>query len=163
MGLPFTEDNALGETLRLKRPHMECFNCLALSHRVTDCPIKIDEERIRLHRQMFNTQSQQAQDQAHLFSTRYTSKSEGGQIVPGKISAQLREALGIRDNQLPPLVYRMREFGYPVGWLLEARVSKSNLAVHDGHTNGTVPANADTTGSILHFFTLLLSIDSNFS
>lgn len=132
LGLPFTEDNALGETLRIKRPHQECFNCLALSHRVTECPIKIDDERIRLHRQLFNTQSQQAIDQAQLFSTRYTSSSEGAR--PGKVSAHLREALGIRDNQIPVFIYRMREVGYPIGWLLEARVHKSKLAVHDGQT-----------------------------
>ena len=118
---------------------MECFNCLALNHRVTECPIKIDEERIRIHRQMFNSQSQQALDQSQLFSTRYTSKSGDGQIVPGRVSAQLREALGLRENQIPPFVYRMREYGYPTAWLLEARVAKSNLAVHDGQTNGAVP------------------------
>lgn len=84
---------------------------------------------------MFTAQSQQAIDQAQLFSTRYTTKG-GSQIVPGRVSSQLREALGIRENQLPPFVYRMREYGYPIGWLLEARVAKSNLAVHDGHTNG---------------------------
>ena len=80
-------------------------------------------------------QSQQAQDQAHLFSNRYTSdgdnKSNRG-MVPGKISDQLKEALGMKPNQLPPYVYIMRQYGYPIGWLLEAQVTNTKLAVHDG-------------------------------
>ena len=28
LGLPFTEDHALAESLRIKRPRQECFNCL---------------------------------------------------------------------------------------------------------------------------------------
>lgn len=143
LGLPFTEDNSLGETLRIKRPHQECFNCLALSHRVTDCPIKIDDERIRLHRSLFTAQSQQALDQAHLFSTRYTADQDehgNGKFKPGKISDELKSALGIRHHQLPPFVYRMREVGYPVGWLIEAQVNKSKLAMHDDHANGNAAA-----------------------
>lgn len=45
----------------------------------------------------------------------------------------LKEALGCKTNQLPPFIYMMREFGYPVGWLIEAQVDNTNrLSVHNG-------------------------------
>lgn len=133
LGLPFHEDNAIAETLRVKRPRLECFNCLATNHRVDECPIKKDEERIRIHRKIFTNQSVQAHEQSELFSTRYTSDSKDNRgFEPGKISDALRKALGIKNNQLPPYIYLMRELGYPTGWLLEAQVKKSDLElVHD--------------------------------
>jgi zinc finger CCHC domain-containing protein 8 len=133
--LPFTEDHALAETLRIKRPRQECFNCLSTNHRVSECPVKVDQERIEIHRKLYNSQAQQAQEQAQLFSNRYTSdtsdsKSNRG-FTPGKFSEQLREALGIKENQLPPFIYLMRKLGYPKGWLIEAQIKSTKLAVHD--------------------------------
>lgn len=101
---------------------------MATNHRVDECPVKRDEERIRIHRKIFTNQSVQAQEQSELFSTRYTSDSKDYRgFKPGKISDALRSALGIRSNQLPPYIYLMRELGYPIGWLLEAQVKKSDL------------------------------------
>ena len=132
MGLPFTEDHA---SLRIKKPRLECFNCLSINHRVQECPVRIDEERISIHRNLFATQSFQAQEQAQLLSNRYTSDLESKAnrgFIPGKISNELREALGIKSNQLPPYIYIMRQYGYPIGWFMEARVKEAKLAVHDG-------------------------------
>lgn len=126
--------------MRIRRPRQECFNCLATNHRVTDCPVRIDDDRIRLHRKLFNLQSFQSQEQSDLFSCRYTSdldsKSNRG-FIPGKISDQLRLALGVRPNQLPPYIYLMRELGYPIGWLIESQFKHQKLAVHDGDTQGS--------------------------
>ena len=136
LGLPFTEDYALAETLRNKRPRQECFNCLATNHRVTECPIRINDERIAIHRNLFNSQSMQSQELSNGQMNRYTSDPDSKQyrgLIPGKISDQLREALGCKPNQLPPFIYLMREIGYPVGWLLEAQVNNKNkLAVLNG-------------------------------
>lgn len=135
LGLPFTEDHALSEKLRSKRPRQECFNCLSFSHRVQECPAKIDEERINIHRKIYTSQAQQAQEQEQLLSNRYTSDLDSRiykGFMPGKISDQLREALGINENQLPPFIYIMRKYGYPKGWLIEAQVKKSNLAMDNG-------------------------------
>lgn len=113
LGLPFTEDNSLAATLKIKRPPLECFNCLG-NHRIQDCPIKIDEDRVAIHRKVFNVQSAQAHEQASLWSNRYIgdhdSKKNRG-FTPGKISDNLREALGLRPNQLPPFIYYMRKYG----------------------------------------------------
>lgn len=50
-------------------------------------------------------------------------------------SEELLTALGIDENTLPPLVYRMRQLGYPPGWLKEAEMENSGLSLYDG--NGT--------------------------
>lgn len=135
LGLPFTEDHALSNSLRTKKPKQECFNCLSTDHRVTECPVKINNERIAMHRSEFNSQSVQSQD-LNMFSTRYTSGPDANLnrgFTPGKLSEQLMEALGCKSNQLPPFIYMMREYGYPGGWLLEAKVNSANkLSVHNG-------------------------------
>ncbi|RNA12978.1 zinc finger CCHC domain-containing 8 [Brachionus plicatilis] len=140
LGLPFHEDNALAETLRIKRPRLECFNCLATNHRVDECPVRRDDERIKIHRKIFTSQSVQAQEQSELFSTRYTSDSKDNRgFEPGKISDALRQALGVKSNQLPPYIYLMRELGYPAGWLLEAKVTRSDLELVNDSMKEEIP------------------------
>lgn len=47
-------------------------------------------------------------------------------------SQELLDALGITANTLPPFIYRMRELGYPHGWLKEAEMENSGLMLYDG-------------------------------
>lgn len=47
-------------------------------------------------------------------------------------SEELLSALGVDGNKLPPLIYRMRQLGYPPGWLKEAEVENSGLKLYDG-------------------------------
>lgn len=51
-------------------------------------------------------------------------------------SQELLDALGLPSSKLPPFIYRMRELGYPPGWLKEAAEENSGLALYDG--NGIV-------------------------
>lgn len=51
-------------------------------------------------------------------------------------SDELREAMGLLPNQLPPYIYRMRLFGYPPGWLIEANRKASSLAMYDKDGRG---------------------------
>ena len=51
-------------------------------------------------------------------------------------SDDLREALGIQENQLPPYIYMMRLHGYPPGWMREAEVESSGMKVYNIKTNG---------------------------
>lgn len=48
-------------------------------------------------------------------------------------SEDLLSALGIDGNTLPPLIYRMRQLGYPPGWLKEAEMENSGLFLYDGN------------------------------
>ncbi|EQB77416.1 zinc finger CCHC domain-containing protein 8 [Camelus ferus] len=45
---------------------------------------------------------------------------------------ELQDALGVTDKSLPPFIYRMRQLGYPPGWLKEAELENSGLALYDG-------------------------------
>ena len=38
---------------------------------------------------------------------------------------------GLRDNEIPQHIYRMRVMGYPPGWLLQAEATNSGLAMFD--------------------------------
>jgi hypothetical protein len=130
IGLPLSEDHSL----RIRKPRQECFNCLSTSHRMSECPVKVDRERCEIHRNFFNTQSMYANEQSQLYANRYTSDIDSNTyrgFTPGKISDQLREALGITANQLPPYIYMMRRLGYPTGWLIEAQVKNAKLSVLD--------------------------------
>lgn len=59
-----------------------------------------------------------------------------GQCVPGEISSELRDALGLEDKELPSFTYMMRLAGYPPGWLQEAVVSHSGISMFDGQGKG---------------------------
>lgn len=54
-------------------------------------------------------------------------------------SKELSDALGIVANTLPPFIYRMRELGYPPGWLKEAEMENSGLMLYDGKGKGPTP------------------------
>lgn len=52
-------------------------------------------------------------------------------IKPGKFSEKFKEALGLRGYELPTFIYRMRDMGYPPGWVEEAFETNSDLALFD--------------------------------
>lgn len=54
-----------------------------------------------------------------------------GHLIPGNISEKLRKALGLRKQDLPPYIYRMRVLGYPPGWIKEAEDEFSDLCMFD--------------------------------
>lgn len=47
-------------------------------------------------------------------------------------SEKLLSALGVDMDTLPPHIYRMRQLGYPPGWLKEAEMENSGLTLYDG-------------------------------
>jgi zinc finger CCHC domain-containing protein 8 len=51
-------------------------------------------------------------------------------------SDNLRAALGIAHNQLPPYIYQMRHLGYPPGHLEDARQQTSGLSMFGKHGLG---------------------------
>ena len=51
-------------------------------------------------------------------------------------SNKLREALGLKENELPPYIYQMRVLGYPPGHLQHARTSRSQMAIFGSNGEG---------------------------
>ena len=72
-----------------------------------------------------------------------------GHLSPGLPSAKLTEALGLRRDELPRYIYKMRELGYPPGWLRHAQINQSGITLYHDRSG---------SGLILSIPTLILSI-----
>jgi hypothetical protein len=105
-----------------KATRSSCFNCLG-SHNLADCPEPRDQRRINQNRKEF--QSSAAYSGARFFVSGRREK-----LVPGLPSAELREALGLRDDQVPEYIYRLRDLGYPPGWMRQAEIHESGLGIY---------------------------------
>ncbi|CAF3321616.1 unnamed protein product [Rotaria socialis] len=161
LALPDSEQQA--SLHRARRPKPSCFNCGALDHGVQGCHMKLDSDRIRRSREQYQEQMAEACGYNDLSqanggygnagepTSRYHEDSYqsslNDQVViderfrrfqPGSVGYELRQALGIRENQLPMYIYNMRRCGYPPGWLREARVKKSGLQVFHDNEEGEI-------------------------
>ncbi|XP_043571701.1 zinc finger CCHC domain-containing protein 8 [Chiloscyllium plagiosum] len=115
--------------LKAKRPKPCCFNCGSTEHHLKDCPKPRDLARISEKRKEFMTM---ASDSPHSGSQQRYHAERFERFKPGVLSVELKEALGMTDETLPPFIYRMRQLGYPPGWLLETQQENSGLALYDG-------------------------------
>ncbi|XP_017669749.1 PREDICTED: zinc finger CCHC domain-containing protein 8 isoform X5 [Lepidothrix coronata] len=120
-----------------KRPKPHCFNCGSEDHQMKDCPQPRNAARISEKRKEFleacgDTSNQNFQQRYHEEEV----EERFGKFKPGVISVVLQDALGVTDRSLPPFIYRMRQLGYPPGWLKEAEMEHSGLALYDGKGDG---------------------------
>ncbi|XP_050678508.1 zinc finger CCHC domain-containing protein 8 homolog [Leptidea sinapis] len=119
--LPKTEDSS---TQSLTRGTV-CFNCDG-QHSVRDCKAPRNNARIAEKRKLTGVR---------LGRYHVENEQKYGHLIPGRISGQLRSALGLKHNELPLHVYKMRLLGYPPGWLEEARISHSGITMFDSTGN----------------------------
>ncbi|XP_053938441.1 zinc finger CCHC domain-containing protein 8 isoform X2 [Cuculus canorus] len=120
-----------------KRPKPVCFNCGSEDHQMKDCPQPRNAARINEKRKEFMEAYGEASNQN--YQQRYHAEEveeRFGKFKPGVISGELQDALGVTDKSLPPFIYRMRQLGYPPGWLKEAEMEYSGLALYDGKDDG---------------------------
>ncbi|XP_070496716.1 zinc finger CCHC domain-containing protein 8 homolog isoform X2 [Chironomus tepperi] len=96
----------------------KCFNCDKGTHSLRQCPEPKNMIKIRKARNEFNRRE-----------LRYHDNDEYADLVPGQLSDDLKSALGLTDNQLPLHIYKMRNYGYPMAWLEEAKVYYSGLQI----------------------------------
>lgn len=115
-----------------KRPKPSCFNCGAGDHQLRDCPKPKDMARINEKRKEFSQTNNQSNQRYHAEEV----EERFAKYKPGIVSQELLDALGVVTNTLPPFIYRMRELGYPPGWLKEAEMENSGLTLYDGKTPG---------------------------
>ncbi|XP_028143753.1 zinc finger CCHC domain-containing protein 8 homolog [Diabrotica virgifera virgifera] len=106
-----------------------CFNC-DQGHALKDCPLPKNYNKINMKRQQMKMMKEKQSARYHL-----EEEQKYAHLTPGKISDKLREALGIKRNQLPSYIYQMRGHGYPPGWLEEAKFVYSNLTMFDSDGN----------------------------
>ncbi|KAK6306375.1 hypothetical protein J4Q44_G00233000 [Coregonus suidteri] len=116
--------------MKEKRAKPCCFNCGLDGHQLRDCPQPKDMARINEKRKEFSQGNQ-----GNLSNQRYHAEEVEERFAkykPGIISEELLSALGVDMNTLPPHIYRMRQLGYPPGWLKEAEMENSGLTLYDG-------------------------------
>ncbi|XP_056314752.1 zinc finger CCHC domain-containing protein 8 isoform X2 [Danio aesculapii] len=113
--------------IKQKRPKPCCFNCCSEDHQLRDCPKPKDMARINEKRKEFS-QNNQSNQRYHAEEV----EERFAKYKPGIMSQDLLDALGMTTNTLPPFIYRMRELGYPPGWLKEAELENSGLMLYDG-------------------------------
>uniref|UniRef100_A0A3P8YIX6 Zinc finger CCHC domain-containing protein 8 n=1 Tax=Esox lucius TaxID=8010 RepID=A0A3P8YIX6_ESOLU len=120
--------------IKEKRAKPCCFNCGLDGHQLRDCPQPKDNARINEKRKEFSQGNQ-----GNLSNQRYHAEEVEERFAkykPGIMSEELLSALGVDMNTLPPHIYRMRELGYPPGWLKEAEMENSGLTLYDGKEDG---------------------------
>nr|XP_033810128.1 zinc finger CCHC domain-containing protein 8 isoform X2 [Geotrypetes seraphini] len=124
--------------VKSKRPKANCFNCGSEEHQLRDCPQPRDLVRISGKRKEFMELCGEAGNQS--YQQRYHAEEveeRFGRFKPGILSEELRDALDLSENNLPPFIYRMRQLGYPPGWLKEAELENSGLSLYDGDEKDT--------------------------
>ncbi|XP_061712583.1 zinc finger CCHC domain-containing protein 8 homolog [Cydia pomonella] len=97
-----------------------CFNCDG-AHPLRDCTVPRDNARI----------AEKRKNMVKLGRYHVEDEQKYGHLIPGRISGNLRHALGLKRSEIPLYIYRMRLLGYPPGWLEEARISHSGITMFD--------------------------------
>lgn len=103
-----------------------CWNCGG-DHMLRECPEPRNADQINKSKQAF---VKGKTDRYHI-----DADQKFAHLVPGTISEDLKQALGLRKRELPTFIYRMRMYGYPPGWLEDAKVSHSGLSLFISEVN----------------------------
>jgi len=119
------EDTETVEEAPKKSGGNKCFNCLG-DHMIADCPLPRNPREINKNKKEFQNSS------ANFNSARYhiDEKQKFGHVRPGLPSDKLQKALGLKSDQVPEYIYRMRSIGYPPGWLNSAKISTSGINLY---------------------------------
>lgn len=105
---------------RPPRASQRCFNCGSYGHGLKECWRQRDNEAID------QAKAGTGIKPAHSAAKRYflsapdasaASDAEFEGLQPGKLSTELREALGVGLLDPPPWIGRMRQLGYPPGYM----------------------------------------------
>ncbi|XP_020251655.1 zinc finger CCHC domain-containing protein 8-like isoform X2 [Asparagus officinalis] len=101
------------ETLEASR----CFNCSSYGHSLKECPKPRDSSAISIARKQHSAKRNFTTGSR--VQVRYYQKSQGkyDDLRPGVLGPETRDSLGIGEFDPPPWLNRMRELGYPPGYL----------------------------------------------
>ena len=103
------------------RPQAACFNCGSTDHAIRDCKKPRNINRINKAKKSFSFK----QERYHV-----DIEQRFAHLQPGETTDCLKSALGLRKGEIPFYFYRMRKLGYPPGWLEEAKVTDSGIALY---------------------------------
>ncbi|KAI5665821.1 hypothetical protein M9H77_15674 [Catharanthus roseus] len=117
-GLTSADDSSSLERVRERAEDSRCFNCGSYSHSLKDCPKPRDNVAVNNARKQHKVRRNQ--NAAARNPTRYYQNTPGGKydgLKPGTLEAETRKLLGLGELDPPPWLNRMREIGYPPGYL----------------------------------------------
>ncbi|XVF63181.1 hypothetical protein PTKIN_Ptkin09bG0067600 [Pterospermum kingtungense] len=121
MGLASADGSSnLEGGLELKDAASRCFNCGSYSHSLKQCPKPRDNVAVNTARKQ-HQKSKHNQNTASRSAIRYYQNSQGGKyddLKPGVLGPETRQLLGLGEFDPPPWLNRMREIGYPPGYLV---------------------------------------------
>ncbi|XP_038996776.1 uncharacterized protein LOC120121499 isoform X1 [Hibiscus syriacus] len=147
MGLTSTDASSnLEGGLELKEEASRCFNCGSYSHSLKQCPKPRDSVAVNNARKQ-HQKSKRNQNAASRNAIRYYQSTQGGKyddLKPGVLGAETRELLGLGEFDPPPWLNRMREIGYPPGYLIpEDEDEPSGITIYadaetEGHEDGEI-------------------------
>lgn len=110
-----------------------CFNCDAYDHSLKECPKPFNKVVVNNARKLHQSKSKRPAGPRVL--TRYYQDTPGGKfdgLKPGCLDPETRKLLGLGEFDPPPWLNRMREMGYPPGYLdLEEEDQPSGIVVYD--------------------------------
>lgn len=95
-----------------------CFNCGSYNHALKECPKPRNNAAVNNARKQRN--SKRNQNSGARNPARYYQNSSGGKyegLRPGVLNAETRKLLNLGELDPPPWLKRMREIGYPPGYL----------------------------------------------
>lgn len=110
-----------------------CFNCGECGHVLQDCPAPQDLAKINANRREFQNKFASPVNLKSRYHRDDKSMQRFAEFKPGIISMNLREALGIGEQDVPVYIYKMRYLGYPPGYL--PKEAKPSLLMYDGDGN----------------------------
>ncbi|XP_020583597.1 zinc finger CCHC domain-containing protein 8-like isoform X2 [Phalaenopsis equestris] len=131
-----------------------CFNCGSYSHSVKECPKPRDNVAISNARKQHG--SKRNQNASSRSQNRYYQKTSGkfDDLKAGVLGPETRECLGIGELDPPPWLHRMRQLGYPPGYLDEVEEDRpSGIVIFADEEvdaeceEGELPDRADPTPS----------------
>ncbi|XP_062602163.1 zinc finger CCHC domain-containing protein 8-like [Saccostrea cucullata] len=120
--------------LLFSRTKQSCFNCGG-DHRINECTEPKDFRRIRENKNKFLQQAQMQKQSSQRYHAEEELDPRFASFKPGVISPGLRRALEISSKELPIYIYRMRDLGYPPGWMQEALLKDSGISIFDKDGN----------------------------
>ncbi|XP_071446629.1 zinc finger CCHC domain-containing protein 8 homolog [Hetaerina americana] len=124
-----------------------CFNC-AGNHVLSDCPKPRDHAAIGKNRRIYMARRNAGSTPKSNVRYHLDEEQRFAHLMPGKLSEELCDALGLEGDELPLHIYKMRQIGYPPGWLENARVSYSGISLF-GSTGEEVAHPEDEDGEII--------------
>lgn len=126
------QDEEEGLVPKGTRRGRSCFNCGEESHAIADCPLPKNMKEIQRRKAEIRKATNVPTLSGNKATLDVSVDPRFKDCKPGSIGEELRSALGLGGNKMPPWIYRMRMLGYPPGWLEEAKLTYSGLTMFEG-------------------------------